>query len=169
MAMKTLFLLCWLCPLFLSAQQRTPSSKHKYVLIRNNYLFNLMTSELTTKKLRAVYNKNFRIGQTAKNIHGHKARDTVLVANTLADKVSIFKNKYATYLISAELTSDKFSFGHGIRIGATKATFCKAFGLSTNYDTYEIAIFPEASVGISFAFKKDILIEVEYRIIYDVD
>lgn len=167
--MKTLFLLCWLCPLLLNAQQRAIPPKPKYVLVRNNYLFDLMTSELTTKKIQAVYGKIFRVAQTEKNIHDPKVRDTIFVASTPADKVSIFKNKYATHLISARLTSGKFAFGHDIRVGATKAAFCKAFGLSTKYNTYEIAIFPEASVGISFAFKNDILTEVEYRIIYDVD
>ncbi|MGI4872577.1 MAG: hypothetical protein ACRYFX_15545 [Janthinobacterium lividum] len=167
--MKTTFLLCWLCGISLNNQQHTPSPKPRYTIVRNNRLLDLMTSELTPKNLRAVYGKNFRVAQTTKSIHDPAVRDTVLVAITSADKLKVFKNKYNTFLISAALMSQRLSFGRGIRIGATKAAFCKAFGLNPAHDAYEIMDMPDGTVGISFLFKSNTLVEVNYRIVYDVD
>lgn len=167
--MKTPFLLCWLCPLLLNAQHSAPISKPKYVTVRNNWLLDLMVKELTTKNLLMVYRNDFHVGQVTRNIHVSGVRDTVLTVNTPTDKINIFKNKYNTYLISATITSQRLAFGRGIHVGTTKAAFCKAYGLNSRYNDYQIVDTPEGVTGIDFLFKNNSLVKVEYQLNYDVD
>jgi len=90
-------------------------------------------------------------------------KDTVLIANTKADQLKIFSNKYNTFLLSAEITSHELAFGKGIRTGTTKSAFCKAFGLPNTFDGYQLAD-AEGRSSIYFLFRQGALASVSYDI-----
>lgn len=161
MSMKTPFLLYWLCPFWLNAQRPALAAT-----VRNNQLLELMAAELTPKNLQSVYKNEFYVEKSTKNVYEPTTRDILLVVNTSADKLKVFKNKYNTLLLSATLTSPRLAFGHSIRIGATKAAFCKAFGLSPKYSSYQIIENPEGGYEMDFYFKEGVLTKVIYQTNY---
>ncbi|RYE89006.1 MAG: hypothetical protein EOO37_05795, partial [Cytophagaceae bacterium] len=95
--MKTIaLLLLVLAASFASfAQTRQPVKvKPKVKSIFNPEMLNQMMRELTAQHLKAVYVKALVVKKVTRNIDSPTERDTVLMANTGADKIYVFtKNK----------------------------------------------------------------------------
>lgn len=165
-AMKTiLFLLLALTIGFSSLAQRTQALKTKpnVKTVFNNRLLELATSELTVGHLRNIYGSTLRVSKVSRNIQEPAVKDTILTANAGVDRLKIFSNKYNSFLLSAEITSHKLKFGRGIQIGASKDIFCKAFGLPTAFDSYQLAD-AEGRSTICFLFRQGVLASVNYDI-----
>jgi hypothetical protein len=140
-----------------------PSSKPRVKTVYNNRLLERATKELTVPHLRRIYGSALRVSKISRNIHEPAVKDTLLIANTKADQLKIFSNKYNTFLLSAEITSRKLAFGKNIQIGTDKSAFCKAFGLSNTFDGYQLAD-AEGRSNIYFLFRQGALVSVSYDI-----
>jgi len=150
---------------FSGPAQRPPLSnlKPKVKTVYNNRLLELATKELTVPHLRRIYGSTLRISKISRNIHEPAVKDTLLTANTKADHLKFFSNKYNFFLLSAEITSHKLAFGGGVQIGAKKSTFCKAFGLPGTFDGYQFAD-AEGGSNIYFLFRQGVLVSVSYDV-----
>lgn len=154
MKILLLLLLSWIRP------AQSPGSRT--TVVRNNKILGLIERELVPKRLFAVYGKSFHAEKTAIDEY----HDTMLRVDTSADKLEVYKDKCQNILLNASITSRRLTFGHGIRIGATKAAFCQAFNLSPNYDVYRVLEAQDGSLNIDFTFKQGILTKVTYRVNY---
>ncbi|GAA4354234.1 hypothetical protein GCM10023185_15770 [Hymenobacter saemangeumensis] len=134
------------------------------LVVRNNRLLTLMTAELAAARLRTTYRQHIRVGKVIPNAHDPAVRDTLLLVSTAADQLKIFTNQHNSFLFQASITSRAVSFGKGIRVGASQAMFCQAFGLSPRYEIYQVIESPEAGYSITFFFKAGVLSRVEYQV-----
>jgi hypothetical protein len=139
------------------------NSKPKVKTVYNNHLLELATRELTVPHLRKLYGSTLRVSKISRNIHEPAVKDTLLLANTKADQLKFFSNKYNTFLLSAKITSRKLAFGRGIQVGTAKTAFCKAFGLANAFDGYLLAD-AEGGSSIYFLFRQGVLTSVSYDI-----
>ena len=108
---------------------------------------------------------SFKISKVTRNRHEPAVRDSLLVVTTAANHLELLKNRYNAFLIKTDLTSTKISFGPSLRIGASQAAFCKAYGLKPNCRPYEITDAPEEAVQLRFSFAGGKLQEVSYRLL----
>lgn len=162
--MKTIVLLLLaLATSFISPAQtsRPVKVKPKIKTIFNPNLLNQMMGELTAQHLKAVYGKALVVKKVTRNIHSPIDRDTVLMANTGADKIYIFTNKYNSYPLGANITSRRLAFGHTIRVGDSKSVFCKTYRLPTTFDVYQVS---DECETLFFTFRQDVLVEASLQV-----
>lgn len=131
--------------------------------VRSSTVFERLAAGLEPASLLRGY--SFKVSKVTSNQYDPAVRDSLLTVTTTADHLELLKNRYNAFLIKADLTSAKISFGQGLRIGASQATFCRAYGLNPNYQAYEVTDAPEEAVQLSFSFAGGKLQKVSYRML----
>lgn len=142
---------------------RRLAPKRNTKTIHNDELLLVATRELEVPNLRRIYGKAFTVQKISRNIHEPAVRDTLLAVVTAADKLRVFSNRYNAFLLAAEITSQRVTFGKGARIGTSRVAFCKAFGLPATFDNYQITD-GEGRSNIYFQFRRGVLASVIYDI-----
>jgi len=95
-------------------------------------------------------------------------RDSLLQVITPADKLTLLKSRYHTFLRSASITSARVSFA-GLRTGATQADFCQRLHLKPGYDEYVVTDGLENFLQLTFTFSSGKLKHVEYSELINMD
>jgi hypothetical protein len=131
-------------------------------------LFDKLTADLKADRLFRLYRANLKLSQVRRNRHEPAVKDSILTVITPADRLTLFKNRYATLLISATFTSTKVSFG-GLRTGVTKEVFCRTLHLSPAYTAYAFTDGMEDFVQLTCTFADNRLKSVEYKYLINPD
>ncbi|MDO7887592.1 hypothetical protein [Hymenobacter cheonanensis] len=135
-------------------------AKPKVKTVFNPEMLALMLDNSTLPSLRKIYGKAVQVKKIIRNKYEPSVKDTLLTVANKIDKLEIFANQYNQFLLSADVTSKKMSFGRAIRIGSSKADFCKAYGLPAAFDAYQIT--DEGTSSLYFIFKQGLLAKVTF-------
>lgn len=144
------------------------ASKPQLLKLSKPALFEKLTADLEADRLFRLYRTDLKLKQVTRNRHEPTVKDSVLIANTPADRLTLLKNRYNTLLVGATFTSTKVSFG-GLKVGVTKAVFCRTFHLSPVYTTYAFTDGMEDFVQLTCTFANGKLKAVEYRYLINPD
>jgi hypothetical protein len=131
-------------------------------------LFEKLTSDLKANQLFRIYRADLKLIKVRRNRHEPAVKDSVLAVNTGADRLTLFKNRYATLLLSATFASTKVSFS-GLKVGVTKEVFCRTLHLSTAYTVYAFTDGIEDFVQLTCTFLGGKLKSVEYKWLINPD
>ena len=141
--MKTLLPLFGLIWLNWFSSAFAQASQPGTLIVRDSIVFNKMAPGIESAKLLRLYRSELRVQKVSRNRHDPATKDSLLIIKTATDYLELVKNQHNSFLIKADFTSTRVSFGSGIRIGVSKADLCKVYRLNPNFQNYQILETPE--------------------------
>jgi len=143
-------------------------SQPQLLTLRKAALFEKLTATLEAEQLARFYRASLKLQQVRLNRHAPGIKDSVLLAATPADRLTLLKNRYTTLLLGATFRSTKVSFG-GLKVGVTKEVFCRTLHLSPAYTVYAFTDGVENLVQLTCTFANGKLQSVAYQYLVNPD